>query len=307
MISSRWSIGLATLLCLTLPLGEVRANPSTSETNICPPSLGSPALDRVQIHTIAQGETLEAIAQQYNLKPATIIGMNPILQTGQFPVGTQIRIPPFDGIEIRVEPGQTWSDLEETYQVPGAAIFDNNGCLLSPPEVVFIPGVIWSEDGSSGGRIPVAPAGSQSPTPEIEGYPLAVRGEMILGYGNTRQEPQTGQLSFHSGIDFKAPIGTAVLATDDGVVAFAGDRGAYGNLVVINHANGKQTRYAHLGILTVMTGEQVQRAQQIGTLGYSGNPDSNEPHLHFEVRSSTQEGWVAQNPEPYLRSQILTP
>ncbi|MCT7953768.1 peptidoglycan DD-metalloendopeptidase family protein [Laspinema palackyanum] len=302
MMLSRWLIFLPTLLSLTLTPWSATANTETP-TNNCPAMLGLPALDRIQRHQIANGETVESIAAQYELKPETLMGMNPPLQSGLAPVGTSIRIAPFDGIEVRVQPGQSWNDLEAIYKIPAAAIFDNNGCLVSPPLVVFVPGVIWSSTNPEGsGTVTSFVDPTLNPIP---GYPLPVEAEPILRFGYTRLNSGSGEPKFHSGIDYKAAIGTPVLAGDNGVVVFAGDRGAYGNLIVINHAGGKQTRYAHLSEISVTLGEQVRQSQQIGRVGYSGNPDSTEPHLHFEVRATSDQGWVAENPEDFIRAQIL--
>lgn len=307
MTSPRWLVLVSTLLYITIPAWDAVANPTESETNLCPESLGlpaAPALQRVKLHRIAAGETVETIAQQYNLKPETLMGMNPALRNNQTPVGTEIKIPPYDGIEVRVEPGQSWNELAEIYKVSGETLFDNNGCLVSPPEVIFVPGVVWaatSPTGASGSLVPL-PNSNENVTP---GYPLPIPAEVILGYGNTRLDETTAAPSFHSGIDYRAPVGTAVLAADDGVVAFAGPRGAYGNLIVINHSGGKQTRYGHLALIAVSVGQPVKQGEQIGTVGYTGYPDSRESHLHFEVRRSSQEGWVAENPEDFIRSQII--
>ncbi len=303
MTLSRWLILWPTLLSLTLTSWSATANSTQSETNNCPEILGLPVLDRIQRHRIANGETVESIAAQYELKPETLMGMNPPLQNGLAPVGTEIRIPPLDGIEVRVQPGQSWTDLQAIYKIPGAAIFDNNGCLISPPLVVFVPGVIWSRTNPEG-SVTVSSFVDPALNP-VPGYPLPVEAEPILRYGYTRLNSDSGEPKFHSGIDYKAAVGTPVLAADNGVVVFAGDRGAYGNLIVINHSGGKQTRYAHLSMIAVTVGAQVQQSQQIGSVGASGNPDISETHLHFEVRASSEEGWVAENPEDFIRAQIL--
>jgi murein DD-endopeptidase MepM/ murein hydrolase activator NlpD len=99
----------------------------------------------------------------------------------------------------------------------------------------------------------------------------------------------------HRAIDIGAPPGSAVLATDGGFISFAGwtDVG-YGYLIVVDHANGFATYYAHLSNLYVMEGQAVDRGKVIGAVGNTGN--STGPHLHFEVR---YEG-TQQNPRAYL-------
>jgi murein DD-endopeptidase MepM/ murein hydrolase activator NlpD len=88
---------------------------------------------------------------------------------------------------------------------------------------------------------------------------------------------------FHSGIDLLGAAGTAVRAAGAGMVTFAGwDPGGYGNLVVIDHASGVSTWYAHLSRIDVTSGTRVTTAAQVGLVGATGNATG--PHLHFEVR-----------------------
>jgi murein DD-endopeptidase MepM/ murein hydrolase activator NlpD len=130
-------------------------------------------------------------------------------------------------------------------------------------------------------------------------YPLPVEPSVGLGYG-WRIDPVTGKTVFHSGVDLLAPSGTPVLAVDDGVVAFAGQRGSYGNIVVVNHQSGRQTRYAQLGSISVGVGQRVQRGDTLGKVGSTGQPDIDQSHLHFELRYNSPKGWVAQDPLPWL-------
>jgi murein DD-endopeptidase MepM/ murein hydrolase activator NlpD len=88
-------------------------------------------------------------------------------------------------------------------------------------------------------------------------------------------------LGWHTGLDFAAPTGTPIVAAKDGTVVEAGWAGAYGKTVVVQHADGTKTLYAHLHTIEVGVGQTVALGQQIGTLGSTGN--STGPHLHFEV------------------------
>jgi murein DD-endopeptidase MepM/ murein hydrolase activator NlpD len=88
---------------------------------------------------------------------------------------------------------------------------------------------------------------------------------------------------FHAGIDLVAPQGTPVGAAAAGRVVFAGfAAGGWGNLVIVAHANGVKTMYAHLSTLTVHRRELVAVGSRVGTVGATG--DATGPHLHFEVR-----------------------
>jgi murein DD-endopeptidase MepM/ murein hydrolase activator NlpD len=116
------------------------------------------------------------------------------------------------------------------------------------------------------------------------------------GFGS-RLDPFNGQLVMHAGLDFAAPVGTAILAAAGGVVSAAEYHSAYGNMVVIDHGNGLQTLYAHASKLDVRQGEIVRKGQQIGRVGATGR--STGPHLHFEVH----EKGVPQNPFRFLSRQ----
>ncbi len=86
----------------------------------------------------------------------------------------------------------------------------------------------------------------------------------------------------HHGIDIAAPIGTPIMAARDGVVQFAGWKGAYGVLVILDHGGGLTTWYGHASKLLVRVGERVQQGQLIAKVGTTGNVTG--PNLHFEVR-----------------------
>ena len=86
----------------------------------------------------------------------------------------------------------------------------------------------------------------------------------------------------HQGIDFVALPGTPVCATASGNVRSVENDPIWGNRVIIEHAAGFSTVYAHLGSIQVVLGDQVKRGRQIGTVGQSGI--TTEPHVHYEVR-----------------------
>ncbi|MGW6703354.1 M23 family metallopeptidase [Streptomyces sp. NPDC054956] len=107
----------------------------------------------------------------------------------------------------------------------------------------------------------------------------------------------------HTGIDFHASSGTSVHAVGVGTVVEAGWGGAYGNNVIIQHADGTYTQYGHMSSLSVSVGQQVAAGQQIGLSGSTGN--SSGPHLHFEARTGADYGSDI-DPVAYLRSHGVT-
>jgi murein DD-endopeptidase MepM/ murein hydrolase activator NlpD len=124
-----------------------------------------------------------------------------------------------------------------------------------------------------------------------------VLGPITSPFGE-REDPFSGEPAFHPGVDIGAPEGTPVLATADGVVAFAGWEDGYGRLVVIDDGFGFSTCYAHLSAFSVQPGMHIDRGQVIGYVGDSGR--STGPHLHYEVRINN----TPVNPWRYLRSAM---
>lgn len=120
------------------------------------------------------------------------------------------------------------------------------------------------------------------------------------GFGR-RTHPVLGYTRMHQGIDFAAPTGTPVYAAADGVVASAKREGGYGLMVRINHANGVQTRYAHLSRFgrTVAAGRRVRQGAIIGHVGSTGM--STGPHLHYEIAVNGRAVNPANHVQPPVR------
>jgi murein DD-endopeptidase MepM/ murein hydrolase activator NlpD len=136
-------------------------------------------------------------------------------------------------------------------------------------------------------------------------YPLAVASPITSLFG-WRIHPITGDRRFHAGTDLGAPLGTPILATGKGQVATADWVGGYGLTVILNHSSAQQTLYGHMSEILVQPGQWVEAGTVIGRVGSTGN--STGPHLHFEVRHLTQNGWVAVDPGVQLQvalSQLL--
>ncbi len=113
------------------------------------------------------------------------------------------------------------------------------------------------------------------------GAPLHVPASAVTSAYGWRQDPFTGEAKFHKGVDLRAPEGSEVRTAGAGKVVFAGANGGYGTSVVVQHANGLSTRYAHLSELLVRVGDEVDDRQLIGLSGQTGRATA--AHLHFEV------------------------
>jgi murein DD-endopeptidase MepM/ murein hydrolase activator NlpD len=127
-------------------------------------------------------------------------------------------------------------------------------------------------------------------------FPLAAKEfRRTSGFG-TRIDPFRGRLAYHSGVDLAGPSGTPIKATSDGKVSFTGWRGAYGNLVEVEHGLGFATRYGHLSKILVQPGQHVKRGDVIAVQGSTGRSTGN--HLHYEVRYEGK----ALNPSNFLKA-----
>ena len=105
-------------------------------------------------------------------------------------------------------------------------------------------------------------------------------GRLSSNFGR-RKSPTKGASSYHKGVDWSVPTGTAVFASCGGTVARAGWGSGYGYCVYINHEDGRQTRYGHLSKVLVKVGQTVKQGERIALSGNTGV--STGPHLHFEI------------------------
>jgi murein DD-endopeptidase MepM/ murein hydrolase activator NlpD len=132
-------------------------------------------------------------------------------------------------------------------------------------------------------------------------YPLSFAAPITSLFG-WRIHPITGDRRFHAGTDIGAPTGTPILAAAKGQVETADWMGGYGLTVTVNHSSAQQTLYAHMSEILVRPGQWVEPGTVIGRVGSTGN--STGPHLHFEVRHLTPNGWVAVDPGVKLQAGL---
>jgi len=158
-----------------------------------------------------------------------------------------------------------------------------------------------------------------TPKPEVKAEPIEKIIEVTDSYGNKREikvmvTPKTAsaaapshtatknvavskapteknnppaeadQMQFHKGLDIAVPFGSDVVATAAGTVIFSGQKGGYGNCVIVSHGNGLATLYGHLSKLVAKTNEKIKVGQVIAKSGNSGR--STGPHLHYEVHKN---------------------
>ncbi|MCV3215813.1 M23 family metallopeptidase [Plectonema radiosum NIES-515] len=132
-------------------------------------------------------------------------------------------------------------------------------------------------------------------------FPLSVASPITSLFG-WRVHPITGDRRFHAGTDLGAAMGTPILAAATGQVEIADYVGGYGLTVILNHTSAQQTLYGHMSEIFVQPGQVIQQGTVIGRVGSTGN--STGPHLHFEVRHLTSQGWVATDPGLELETAL---
>lgn len=119
-------------------------------------------------------------------------------------------------------------------------------------------------------------------TPIVYEVPMPLKGGHITSSFGRRVHPILKITRFHAGVDIAGPKDSQVHAVGAGRVIYAGAYRGYGNLVVLKHANGISTHYAHLGRIDCLLGQIVSSNTPLGIIGNTGHATA--PHLHFEVR-----------------------
>ena len=283
-----------------------------------------------QAHIVRAGETLSSLSRAYGVSLRAVIAQNNLTPPYGLSIGQEIIIP--QGREHRVVKGDTVYSLSLRYDLPIAELATRNG--LQVPYTLFIgqrlivPGVVEQRvlaekplSPLSFAQTPLSPdipssqaidpQGSEPPVkirprkrplsrsiePSVPQAPARassrflrpVQGQLISGFG-----PKAGGI-FNDGINIAVRLGTPVRAAENGVVVYAGSRlKGFGQMLLIKHADGWLTAYAHNSEILVAQGDIVRRGQPVARAGQSGNVD--RPQLHFEVR----QGEKSLNPLPLL-------
>lgn len=286
-LAARLTIGVLVVAAYGQPAYSQPTNQSVVSSTKANPSCPA-ALDRMRSHTVSSGDTLASVAAAYRIAPNTLARFNPGIGSSLSP-GSTLAIPPFNGVVVSPAAGDTWQTVAERYESRADLLFEINGCVADLPGQIFVPGAIGPS------AAPGAIATRSTTVTQQLGYPLARPANVALSYGwqphSTRDE-----LVFNSGIAFIIPNSDEVLAATGGTVAFAGAQAGLGQMVVINHSQGLQTRYANLSEISVSVGQAVAAQATVGKVGGNSDPT----FMYFEVRTNSDSGWIAQDPGRYL-------
>ena len=248
-------------------------------------------------YQILGGETLSHIGAKFDVSSLSVLWANPDLKNPDILTpGSNLFIPPRDGMTVSVEKGQSLDGLIKKYSGNFDETLTANG--ISDPATIFAGQKILVADGRPAKSVPQI---AKKSTGSVKGSKSSSTGPTVPS--GTFRWPTSGNVCQgfrrgHPAIDICAGGSSPpIMASDGGVVVQAayGWNYGYGNTVLINHGNGFQTRYAHMRVLNVSSGQRVSQGQQIGMMGTTGN--SRGVHLHFEIHL----GPAKLNPLAYLR------
>ena len=304
--------------------------PGQSPTDVNASPAAATAFRNASAVTVGRGDTVYGLSRRHGVSMRAIIEANDLRPPFHLSIGQRIVLPRLRLHLVRA--GDTLGGVANTYDIGLYDLARLNG--LKPPYTIYVDQRLRLPGGSIGGEttmttVSVSPNIGKSPPPPLPKNPPAwdssarkkpdapapvvsrptktravaspppasgrgfiwpVKGRVISGFGAKAKGLR------NDGINIAARRGTPVRAAENGVVVYAGNelRG-FGNLLLLKHANGWVSAYAHNEKLTVKRGAKIRKGQTIATVGSSGGVSS--PQLHFELRK----GKRARDPRPHLR------
>lgn len=252
-------------------------------------------------YTVQKGDTVSTIARRFDITVNTILWANNLGSYSLIRPGDSLIILPESGILHTVKSGDTISRLANTYDVEEEKILSSNqlGATLRIGDKIMIPG---------GRRITVAAATTPTVSSGSNSSGLGIIRDLVKApaspaatSGTKMAWPTDGARITqyyswrHTGLDIANKTGTPLYAAEDGTVEYSGWSNGYGYNVLVDHGDGRKTRYAHASKLFVEKGDTVTRGENIAAMGSTGW--STGPHIHFEVIINGKK----QNPLNYIK------
>jgi murein DD-endopeptidase MepM/ murein hydrolase activator NlpD len=251
------------------PAAALAAAPVTVAPASKPVAVASAA---PSVHVVNPGDTLASIARHNHLSVAALAKANNLDAAAKLKLGTKLTVP---GAKMAaVTPAATAPSVVQPIAVTTAPA-TKMAAAASPQSARLAQATPTPEEPPAEAPVKASEATGALPT-----FRWPVRGKVITTYG-----AKTNGKS-NDGINLAVPEGTPVKAAEDGVVAYSGNElKGYGNLILVRHANGYVTAYAHASELLVKRGDTIKRGQVIAKSGQSGEVGS--PQLHFEIRKGS--------------------
>jgi LysM repeat protein len=258
--------------------GQALMNDHRPTLEHTPEESGEIVSDQISVYVVREGDTLSTIAEMFDVTENTIRWANDLNSKSVVRKDQQLIILPISGIKYTIKKGDSLRSIASSFKSDQSEIIAYNNMesasdLKVGSEIIIPNGEITTTVTSTNSKA-IAKAGTTAATAKSSGYFI---------------RPSTGKKSQgihgHNGVDIASSLNTPIVAAAGGKVIIAkqgGWNGGYGSYVVISHANGMQTLYAHMSSLTVSVGQTVTQGNTIGYMGSTGQ--SSGVHLHFEVR-----------------------
>jgi murein DD-endopeptidase MepM/ murein hydrolase activator NlpD len=231
-----------------------------------------------------EGEDLFSLSARCNIPYSTLASLNRLNHPSMLAADKPLLLPSMPGIFVPKEPV---SDLERLLASGRSSSPENDFCLLAIGEQTGEGTAFYFFPGSEFGMTERAFFLNR-------GFLFPLRTYRLTSGFGMRNNPVTGNLRFHQGMDLAAPAGTEVYAVADGIVTEIGKDSIYGNYIVIKHGGDWVSLYGHLQRVGIALQSTVKSGMLIGWVGSTGQ--STGPHLHFELRQNGK----ARDPDKYL-------
>ncbi len=214
-------------------------------------------------HTVKRGETLYSISKKYDMSISALTRMNHLSEPYILKTGQVLKVNAVGNTTSYTPKSTQRSDIKSALKSTKTVYKQQ----VKPRKTVSVP---WTQRNKK--------------------FMWPVKGKIVSPFGATYKKKQ------NDGINIAAAKGTTVKAAEAGTVGYAGNQlKGYGNLILIRHANGWMTAYAHNDKILIKKGQKVKKGQRIATVGKTGNVST--PQLHFEIRYKTK----VVNPKSYLQ------
>jgi murein DD-endopeptidase MepM/ murein hydrolase activator NlpD len=290
ILSRRYNVSAAAIMQANgykgpraLSPGQQLIIPRPAASVAAAPALAAPASKPVavanaapSVHVVNHGDTLLSIARRNHVPVAELARANNLDASTKLRLGMKLTVP---GAKVAAAAPVAQPVAVAAVQpaAPPSPATKMAAAPAGPPQTAHLAQATTKIEDAPATETPVK---ASEATGALPTFRWPVRGKVITAYG----AKANGKAN--DGINLAVPEGTPVKAAEDGVVAYSGNElKGYGNLVLVRHANGYVTAYAHASELLVKRGDTIKRGQVIAKSGQSGEVGS--PQLHFEIRKGS--------------------
>lgn len=231
-----------------------------------------------KVYVVESGDTLLRIAGIYGIDLNVLMANNPGISSKNLKVGQKINVVTQNGIFYKIKKGDSLNKIADLFKVQVEDIKEINGL---DSDTVHVGNELFIKNPSLSRYLSNISSGKKKTVSSESGFMMPIKYTGISSPFGNRFHPVLKRYIFHSGVDLKARF-IPLYAAKAGKVSFAGQMNGYGKIIIIQHGNGFETRYAHLDKIGIKKGAYVKRGELIGKTGQSGRVTG--PHLHFEMR-----------------------